>query len=59
MSDHEVILKDLEYRAEKMDNKADAYGEDMGVPYRDTAKAIRDVVKTYGQSTPSVNLEDK
>lgn len=52
MSQHKVIIKDLRERAESLESKAEAYGEDMGAPYRDAAEKVREVAHAYERTTP-------
>lgn len=53
MSDHDVILNDIEEQAEKFEMKARSYGEDLGAPYRDAAEKLRVVAEAYETSLPS------
>jgi len=54
MSQHQVIIDDLNNRADKLESKAESYGEDLGTPYREAAQRLRQVAKTYAESAPEV-----
>jgi len=56
MSQHQVIIDDLNRRADKLESKAQTYGEDLGTPYREAAKEVRNIAKQYTESAPGVEL---
>lgn len=46
----DVIVDDLRRRADQLESKGNTYGEDLGVPYRDAAEALREIADQYDRS---------
>jgi len=47
MSEIDVIVDDLKRCQTKLDSKANAYGEDLGAPYREAAVKLQAVIDNY------------